>query len=279
MSAVGGNVLGTCTGTTPASLGSGDTALSFSGITIPASGSCTVIFGVTSNVQGVQPNTTSGVTTTETPVAGPPSNTANLTVSANTIAKQFTPAVIQAGGSSTVTLTLSSSSGTPQTNASFTDNLANLSAVGGAAGGNCAGANSNSFAANQTALSFSGITIPANSVSCTVTFDVTSSTPGVLPNKTSGVTSTQTPTPGNASNTANLTVLGGPTIAKAFAPTSILPGGTSTVTLTLSNSNSSDLHNASFTDTLVNMSAVGGNVLGTCTGTTPASLGSGDTAL
>jgi hypothetical protein len=59
---------------------SGQTALSFRGINIPANGSCTVIFSVTSNVVGVQPNTTSGVTTTQTPIAGPPSNTATLQV-------------------------------------------------------------------------------------------------------------------------------------------------------------------------------------------------------
>jgi hypothetical protein len=39
-----------------------------------------VSFPVTSNVVGVQPNTTSGITTDQSPVAGPPSNTANLTV-------------------------------------------------------------------------------------------------------------------------------------------------------------------------------------------------------
>jgi hypothetical protein len=80
MTAVGGSVTGTCAGTTPNALVAGATALAFSGITIPASGSCTVIFSVTSNSMGTYPNTTSGVSATETPVAGAPSNTANLTV-------------------------------------------------------------------------------------------------------------------------------------------------------------------------------------------------------
>jgi hypothetical protein len=39
-----------------------------------------VTFSVTSSTVGAQPNTTSGVTTTQTPAAGAASNTANLTV-------------------------------------------------------------------------------------------------------------------------------------------------------------------------------------------------------
>ena len=108
-----------------------------------------------------------------------------------------------------------------------------------------------------------------------MTFAVTSSTVGVQPNTTSGVTTTQTPTAGAVSNTANLTVTGtaSPTITKSFNPTSIGTGFTSVVTLTLSNSNSSALTSATFTDHLVNMSiAANTSVGGTC-GAGPASLG------
>jgi Dockerin type I domain len=70
-----------------------------------------------------------------------------------------------------------------------------------------------------------------------------------------------------------------PTLAKAFSPASITSGGTSTVTVTLNNPNSSALTNGSFTDTLTNMSAVGGAVGGTCVGTTPNSLSVGATSL
>ena len=83
MSAVGGAVGGTCVGTLPNALAAGATGLSFTGITIPAGGNCTVIFSVTSNTAGAQPNTTSGVTTTQTSIAGAASNTATLTVTAS----------------------------------------------------------------------------------------------------------------------------------------------------------------------------------------------------
>src|SRR5438105_1721716 len=212
MSAAGGNVNGSCIGTSPNTLAANDTALSFSGITIPAGGSCTVTFDVKSSTAGTNPNATSGVTTTQTTTPGAVSNTANLTVLAPaTIAKAFSPTSIQSGGNSTVTLTLSNSNASPLTNASFTDTLLNMSAVGGAVGGTCAGTTPNTLAANATALSFSGITIPGSG-SCTVIFDVKRSTPGTNPNTTSGVTTTQTTTPGTASNTANLSVFAPPTV-------------------------------------------------------------------
>ncbi len=168
-----------------------------------------MIFSVTSSTAGGNPNTTSGVTTTQTPSAGAASNTATLTVLATpTIAKAFNPTSIQSGGSSVATLTLSNSNGSNLTGGAFTDSLSNMSAVGGAVGGTCTGTTPATLGAGATALSFSGITIPANS-SCTVTFSVTSSTVGGNPNTTSGVTTTQTPSPGSPSNTATLTVGGG----------------------------------------------------------------------
>jgi len=135
------------------------------------------------------------------------SNTTNTDVYRSVaISKAFSPTSIAPGGSSTVTLTLVNSNPSAQTNGSFTDMLANMSAVGGAVGGSCVGTTPSSLAAGATALSFSGITIPGNG-SCTVTFSVTSSTPGVNPNSTSAVATTQAPTGGSASNTATLSVV------------------------------------------------------------------------
>src|ERR1019366_1665891 len=209
MSAAGGGVTGTCVDTTPNTLAASATALSFSGITIPASSNCTVIFSVTSSTAGAQPNKTSGVTTTQTPAAGAASNTAILTVlSSATISKAFNPAAIASGGNSVVTLTLANGNASALTGGAFTDTLANMSAQGGAVTGTCVGTAPNTLAAGATALSFSGITIPASS-NCTVIFSVTSSTVGGNPNTTSGVTTTQTPAAGAASNTAILTVTAG----------------------------------------------------------------------
>jgi hypothetical protein len=170
-------------------------------------------------------------------------------------------------------LTLTNSNAPALTGGAFSDTLVNMSALGGAVGGTCAGTTPNTLAAGAAALSFTGITIPANN-SCTVVFSVTSNTAGAHPNTTSGVTSTQTPAAGAASNTPTLTVLSSPTIAKAFNPAAIASGGNSAVTLTLTNGNASALTNGALSDTLINMSALGGAVGGTCVGTTPNTLGS-----
>src|SRR5205085_1076037 len=83
MSAVGGAASGSCAGAASNTVTAGSGSKSFSGITIPGTGSggnCTVTFSVTSSTLGTNPNATSGVTTTQTSIAGNPSNTANLTV-------------------------------------------------------------------------------------------------------------------------------------------------------------------------------------------------------
>src|SRR5258706_4234096 len=109
---------------------------------------------------------------------------------------------------------------------------------------------------------------------------MTSTTLGTNVNSASGVTTNETPTIGTASNTATLTVVAPPTISKAFLPTQIAPGGTSTITFTLSNSNSFALTGASFSDTLTNMSISGAqNAGGTCVGASSNSLTNGQTSL
>ncbi len=133
------------------------------------------------------------------------SATVTVNAASPTIAKAFNPATIQSGGTSVVTLTLSNSNTSALSNGSFTDTLVNMSAVGGAVGGTCVGTTPATLSAGATALSFTGITIPASS-SCTVIFSVTSSTAGGNNNTTSGVTTTQTPTAGTVSNTATVTV-------------------------------------------------------------------------
>jgi hypothetical protein len=200
-------------------------------------------------------------------------------ISDPTISKAFSPTTIIAGGSSTVTLTLTNpNTGISLTDAAFTDTLVNMSASGGAVGGTCAGTTPGTLSAGATALSFSGITIPAGA-SCTITFPVTSIILGVHTNATSGVSSDQALT-GGISNTAILSVTALPaTISKAFNPASITTLGTSTVTLTLNNPNVIPLTGAAFTDMLVNMSAFGGAVVSTCPGITPNTLSAGATAL
>ncbi|MDP2990790.1 MAG: hypothetical protein Q8O57_09535, partial [Kiritimatiellota bacterium] len=166
------------------------------------------------------------------------SNTVTV-LAAPTIAKAFSPATIQSGDTSTITFTLTNPNAGELTGATFTDTLSNMSISGAQnAGGTCTGADGNSFANGDTALTLSGLTIPASG-SCTVTIVVTSSTAGVHPNTTSGVSSTETPTAGAVSNIANLTVstLVAPTVAKSFVAANLASGGNTNLTVTIGNTN------------------------------------------
>ena len=209
MVAVGGPAGGTCATLAGNTFMPGATNLNFTGVVIPAkingvNGSCWVTFQVKGMTAGTLTNTTSGITTDQTPLAGPPSNTATHDVKAVTVAKAFNPANISSGGMSTVSLTLTNPASTSVL-ASFSDVLTNMTAAGGPVGGTCASLSGNSFTAGATNLNFNGVVVPASG-SCTVTFDVTSTTPGTHPNTTSGVIINSSGVAGPVSNTATLTL-------------------------------------------------------------------------
>ncbi len=278
------SVGGSCVGTTPAALSAGQTSLSFTGINIPASASCTVTFLVTSSTIGAQTNTASGVRTALL-ATGPASNTASLAVTGPpTITKAFSPGSIQIGQPSIVTFTLVSNGPITLTGAGFTDALNGNLMVAGAgtvtAGGTCAGASSSSFTAGVAGatLSFSGLSIPAGAGGCTVIIPLTSninSNASGYPNSTSGVSSLQAVT-GAGSNIANLIVVAAPTIAKTFSTNPIPQGGTSTVTFTISNTSAIPLTGAFFTDTLTNLTvATSGPAGGTCAGASSNNFAAG----
>ncbi len=281
---------GTCAGASSNTFTSGQTGtLAFSGLTLPASGSCTVTVGVTSTTGGTLPNTASGVTTDQTPTAGAGSNTASLSVYFPLqLSLGFSPGLILSSASvptsnTTLTVTLVDQNAIALTGVAFTQTLVSMQVyAAGAAGGTCAGASGNVLAAGQTSLSFSGITVPASG-SCTVTFPVSSgsiSPAAGWPTATTGATSTQTPLAGPAPAPAFLTVVGYATIAKSFNPTAVDTNQVTTITFTLANPNSVNLTNAAFTDAFpANMRTSGvaqtlvGAGRGTCAGTNPAALG------
>ena len=236
--------------------------------TLPASSTCTITVNVTSALVGAYNNTTSGVATAETGSAGAASNTATLNVLAPaSITKAFGTTTIAQNGTSLITFTLQNSNGTTLTGATFADTLVNMSvAATGPAGGTCSGASGNSFTAAQTGtLTFTGLTVNAGSP-CTLTLSVTSSNPGANPNSASGVSSAQTPTPGAVSNTATLNVLIAPNVSKGFSPGEIAQSGTSTLTFTISNPNTTGLTNATFNDPLPSTTLAATGFSSTCSG-------------
>jgi hypothetical protein len=132
-------------------------------------------------------------------------------------------------------------------------------------------------AGSGTVTYASGDTIPA--AGCTITVDVTSSTPGDAVNTiTAGALQTYY---GNntapASDTLTVTVVA-PTMSKSFSPSSITAGSTSTLTISLGNTNASAATlSAILTDTLPAGMTVAStpNIGDTCGGTVTAGAGSG----
>ena len=263
---------GTCPGfTLDTFTKGGGNVFNVTGGTIPAAGSCTITVTVQSATAGNYPNTTSGVNTTLNPtllLAGPASNTAALGVGTIAIAKSFSTSPISIGGTSTVTLTLANPTGVAQTGGSFADPLANMSiSANQTVGGTCTGVTPSTLTAGQTALSFSGINIPA--AGCTMSYVVTSSQAGSNPNTTTGVSTALLPV-GPPSNTAQLVVIQKPTIAKAFVSPYFQPGGSSSLVFTIANPNSVPLTGISFSDSypanLTNSTPL--SIGGSCSGVT-----------
>ncbi|NNG22531.1 DUF7933 domain-containing protein [Telluria aromaticivorans] len=154
------------------------------------------------------------------------------------VSKAFNPPTIAAGGTSTLTLTLSNTGSSAATlTAPFTDNLPTGLTVAATpnATTTCGGA----VTTSTSSVTLTGGAIPANG-SCTVSANVTATTGGAYLN-TVAAGSLQT---SNGSNTgpatATLTVTpvtptSSVTLGKAFSPATIAKGGFSTLTLTLSN--------------------------------------------
>ena len=241
-----------CSGTVTAA--NNGTSLALAGGSVPAGGSCDISANVSSGTAGSYVNNTGAVSTAETG-AGAGAG-ATLTVSAALqapgVAKTFTPAAILSGDNSLLRVSISNPNGVAITGAAFTDNYpATLSNTGSAAfnaASTLAGCTGTVTGAVGTAsLALTNGSIPAG-VSCMIDVNVTSNsaTPVLLTNPAFSVSTGNTPS-GNAA-AANLQVLVRPTIAKAFTPTTVLVGESSTLSLVITNPNPIPLTALAFTD-------------------------------
>ena len=238
---------GTCAGviSTP-TLTVGATALN---LTVPnlAPGGCTITVQVTSTNLGVNPNSVSGVTTTQIG-AGTGAGPVNLTVmSKPTIVKAFSPTTIGPGGTSNLTFTIANSNAVALANANFTDTLTNMNIASTTISGTCTSViNSPGLVVGATVLNLTVPSLPAGG--CTVIVAVTSATPGIWPNTASGVTTTATPAAGVPSNTTNLIVLSPPTVSKIFLTNPVAKDAVSVLSIGITNPNSVAITGAAFTD-------------------------------
>ncbi|HEU4414231.1 MAG TPA: hypothetical protein VFT65_05560, partial [Candidatus Angelobacter sp.] len=238
-------LVNTCGGTATAVAGS--TSISLTGGSIAVNTNCTLVVNVTGTASGQYTNTTGSVTSTNGGTGN--TATANLTVATPpSITKAFGAASIPLNGTTSLTFSITN----PNTNVAlsgiaFTDNLPAGLVVATPNGLNNTCGGTVTAVAGSGSISLSGGTL-ASSASCTVSVNVTGTVAGVKNNSVQ-VTSTEGGT-GNTSN-ASITVVAPPTIAKIFGAVSIPLNGSTSLSFTISNPNTTvALTGVAFSDAL-----------------------------
>ncbi|MGH1403812.1 MAG: SdrD B-like domain-containing protein [Alphaproteobacteria bacterium] len=208
------------------------TTVTLTGATIPASGSCTFTVQVLSNITGTYVNTIAAgdVTTFEGVTNEEPTSAEIMISSPPSVAKEFSPSVIAAGGTSTMTIYLGNENDSAITLTSlFTDTLPTAPGNVLVAGTpnitkTCPGTVTAS-AGSGTITYANGATIPVGG--CTISVDVTASTPGVHTNNISaGELQTDfgnNPDPANAELTVSTL---GHISGRVFQDNNVIPNGT-----------------------------------------------------
>lgn len=265
----------TCGGTVAATGGGSTLALTGTNNTIPANGSCTASVTVKGATLGTTYTNAIAAGAVTTTTAGIPNNIAAASatftdMSPPTVVKTFSPTQVGVNLPSTVNIAITNPNAAAITGAAFTDsypaNLVNTATPAPTvAGTGCSGTLTATAGGNSFALSAG--TIPANTT-CTFSANVSAATAATYANRTPAVTTSNTTSVAAGTN-VNLTVLNPPTVTKSFAaPGTILPGGSSVMTVTLSNPNATAITGAAFNDSypagLFNTAAL--NDATTCTG-------------
>ncbi|HKV94335.1 MAG TPA: hypothetical protein VJW20_17435 [Candidatus Angelobacter sp.] len=231
---------GTVTTTAP-------TGISLTGATIAVGGQCQFSVTVTGAASGQYTNTTGAVTSTNGGTGN--TATANLTVaSPPSITKVFGAASIPLNGTTSLTFTIQNpNTGVALTGVAFTDNLPAglVVATPNGLSNTCGGTATATPGSGSVSLSAGTL---AASASCTVSVNVQGTTAGVKNNSVQ-VTSTEGGT-GNTSN-ASITVVAPPLIVKAFGAASIPLNGSTSLSFTITNANTTiALTGVAFSDTL-----------------------------
>jgi fimbrial isopeptide formation D2 family protein/uncharacterized repeat protein (TIGR01451 family) len=269
------NVVNGCGGSVTATAGTG--TISFANAALPV-GTCTIKVDVQSATDNIYSNS---VTIDSSDAGNGNTSTASLTViNPPAIAKAFGAATIPLNGTTSLTFTLTSSNVNLTLNGvAFTDNLpaglvvATPSGLSNTCGGTA------TATAGSGSVSLTGASL-APGASCTVSVNVTGTSAGVKNNSVT-VSSTNGGT-GNTSN-ASITVVSPPVIIKAFGAASIPLNGSTSLSFTIQNNNTTTaLTGVGFSDTLPAGLVVStpNGLTGTCGGgTITATAGSNSISL
>jgi hypothetical protein len=262
----------------------GSGSVSFSNGTIPAGGTCTVSVRVRAPVAGTYTNISNPVTSTNGGT-GLEASAAVTVLSPPAITKSFSINPVPTNTATVLTITVSNpNSSAPLTGVAFNDpypsGLLNTATPNPTI--TCSPGSSGIFtggAAGGTSIGMSGGTLLAGGV-CTVTVNVSSASDGSYLNSTSAVTSNEAV--GGVAGAEVLYVSAPPSITKAFGVAGLEQGGTTTLTLTISNANTSLAYtNLAVTDTFPAGLQIAGtpNFSNTCNGTVSPGQSVGDTSL
>lgn len=239
------NASTTCTGGTLTAV-AGTGVVGYTGGSVGAAASCTAQVDVVTGSTGFLSNTT-GDLTSSSGNSGSASDV--LTVDPPPgFGKSFGPSTIVTGGTATLTFTIDNTASTAGAiGLDFTDNLPAAVTVASPsnAGTDCTGGTLTA-ASGTGVVTYTGGTASAGAA-CTVTVDVTSSTPGSHVNTTGALTSSLGSS-GTATDTLNVSELA---FSKVFTPDTIGPGSTSLLRFDIVNTSAVALaQNLAFTDVL-----------------------------
>lgn len=241
------NAATTCTGgTLTAAPGSG--TIAFTGGSVAAGSSCTISVDVTAVGVGSAVNVTGDLTSS---LGNSGTATATLTVDPVPLfSKAFSPALIQLGGTSTLTFTIDNTGSSLAVGAiDFTDNLPAGVAVASPsnASSTCSGGAITAVPGTST-IAYTGGGLAAGAA-CTLVVDVTGVTAGLWTNTTGDLTSTAG---SSGPATAPIEVVEGDfVLSKSFLAAPVLRGGLVDLEFTITNlSTASSLAAIGFTDDL-----------------------------
>jgi uncharacterized repeat protein (TIGR01451 family) len=274
----------TCGGTVSSGSAQGDTQVALSGGSTAGPGtSCVVKVVVTASGVGALVNTTAAISSTNAGIGNTASATLTTTAPGNAIlTKRTSPNPIGIGETAQLTFTITNKA-TATNDIRFNDALPPgvYIPTGAVFSGTCVSTTgtalgrTSSVTNGTTTIAITGVDLAATTTSCTISVPVTSNTAGSYVNDSSRISNLANVTATTLSDTL---VVEAATLTKTFSPSSILVGGTATMSLVLNNSTAKPEHNGmGFTESLPTglvlasvpaASQCSGTVSGTAGGTT-----------
>ncbi|MBM3137884.1 MAG: DUF11 domain-containing protein, partial [Chloroflexi bacterium] len=234
-------------------LAAGQTSFTLRKATIPKNSVCTARVNVVSTVPNVYVNTIqANAVQTRQAVTNTLAASAPINFQAIGMTKSFSPGTIQAGRTSTMTITLQNPSASPYTGVGFTDNLpAGVTVASPPTESQCGG----TVTYTENSITLSGGTVPSGSPNtCTITALVTAAISGSYTNTIyAGELDTDQGATNVADVTANLGVYSpgaGVTGSKSFNPSTIAVNGISQMSINIRAPADTSLTNFSLTDAL-----------------------------